>query len=425
MKVNEILIENKKQINELAPVLIGGVGIGTIMAAISALLAGWTLVELIQFISKYNEDPDQITDNEWDNLLFDILLIVIPAGGGKLVKKLIPDSVKTRLSNWLKNKILTRYRELNRAKADKAVARAGGGAAVPAEVRKIRAKERLANIKARAKADKIVAGLPGKVKLAFAAGIGLNIAHDYYEKISLLDEYWKEYESGTMSDGNFFKGTTEQEAIDTYNRLKRQYLGEFVSIMGVAFAALPLAKATSSVGTILGKVTGNGLVGGLLNLGAQATAKLLQVMGNNKFSFLLFTQTKTGQALLANSLSSVIQGVGSATTYVLDLVDKFVQEVNEKLGTNIQTEPSLKSKPEDQAAAKVSNKDFIAAAEKVPFELRKSTDPNNPKIIYIGGVQFTDKDGYQSVSDYMINDIRQRAAAIKIPDPTQGITKKL
>ena len=425
MRVNEILAENKKQINEVVP-LIGGVGVGAAMAAISAVIAGWTLVELVQFVSKYNEDPDQVTDEQWKSILFDILLIAVPGLAGKAIKRLIPDSVKTRLSNWLKNKILNRYRELNRAKADKAIGRAHGRAgpprvAPPSEVRKFRAKERLANIKARAKADKLVASMPSKLKAVFAAGIGLNIAHDYYSKISLLDEYWAEYESGTMSEDNFFKGATQQEAIDTYNRLKRQYLGELVSTLGVAFAALPIAKATSTVGSLFGK----GFIGGPINLGAQAVAKLLQVVGNNKFSFLLFTQTKTGQDLLANSLSSVMQGVGTASVYILDLVDKFVKEVNEKYGTNIPAEPSLKDTPANTAAAQISNKDYVAAAQKIPFELRKTTDPNNPKIIYIGGVQFTDKDGYQSVSDQMINHIKQSAAAIKIPDPTQGITKKL
>lgn len=418
MRVSEILIENRKQVNEALPLL--GLGIPAILAAISAVVAGWTLVELVQFISKYNEDPEQVTDEQWKQILLDVMLIAVPGLAGKAIGRLIPNSIKIRLANQLKTKILTRYRELNRAKADKAVSRAGGGAAVPSEVRKIRAKERLANMKARAKADKMVASMPAKLKAVFASGIGLNIAHDYYTDISDLDEQWAKYEQGDRTT-TIFGNATQQQAIDTYNRMKKQYLGELVSTLGLTFAALPLAKATSVVGSMFGK----GFVGGPINLGAQATAKLLELVGKAGFTWALFTQTKTGQNLLATTLADVMQGVGTASAVILDMVDKFVKEVGEKIGVNVATEPSLKDTPDAMAANQLPNKDYITALQTIPAELRKTTDPNNPKIIYIGGVQFTDENGFQAVSDQMIARIRQGAAALKIPDPTQGITKKL
>lgn len=62
--------------------------------------------------------------------------------------------------------------------------------------------------------------------------------------------------------------------------------------------------------------------------------------------------------------------------------------------------------------------------DRTPSSLRLGTDPNNPKIKFVGGVQITDVQGFQSVGDNYLNSIKNSARVAGLPDPTAGIPKK-
>lgn len=273
MRVNEILVEDKKQIDEALP-LAALLTFPAITTAISGVLAGWTVVELVQFLGKYGDDPTGWPDEKWEGIFFDVLLIAVPVLGSKVISKLIPSRLKIRAARWLKSKILTKWRQSNAAK----FARKKRGVTDPSKLRKLDAKQRLANINAMKKADTLVNNLPSKVMGAFKIGIGLNIAHDYYKKISFLDEEWEQYQKGNRKTKTF-GNSTQQEAVEIYNRQKNKFWGEFVTIAGAAIAALPAAKAVSFVGSTLGTLTGKGFVGGLVQLPFAAAASLISLTG--------------------------------------------------------------------------------------------------------------------------------------------------
>jgi hypothetical protein len=437
MKVSEILVEETK-LDELAFAPIGAAAIKALNAVkaglaagaltfpvlttwISAALSGWTVVELVQFVSKYASDPEEITD--WESFTFDLILALSPMFGGMIIKA-IPDALKRKLADWVKSKILNKWRTDNAAK----YAAQRSGITDPKELRKLDARERLANMKAKKKADALVNKLPNTAKAAFVSGIGLNLVHDYYTKISKLNDEWEAYKKG---DPNTMFGTdTEQEALLSYNALKRQYLGEFTAVVGIGIIGIGAMKGADLikfVGNVVGKWQGTRFVGGIfktISLQADAAAAMTRLIAIPGFSFALFAQTESGKKFLTGSLTNIVQGLGSISAWLIDLLQAGIKEVGEKYGIKVDFKPTIAKPPADELKSKMSNKDYLASLRKNPPELRRTTDPNNPKIIYIGGVQFTDKDGYQYASDYQMNDIKVRAKNFNLPDPTAGIVKR-
>jgi hypothetical protein len=109
MKVHEIISERNQQLNEFVPLLAAGLGLGGIITAISVGISAWGAYDIYQFIKKYNEDPQKITDEQWGELWIDAALLFAPGlaklGRAGLVK-ILPKSWVIKGGKWFKTKML-------------------------------------------------------------------------------------------------------------------------------------------------------------------------------------------------------------------------------------------------------------------------------------------------------------------------------
>ena len=115
MKVHQIVSERTESLNEAVPLVIAGIGIGTIITAISVGMSAWSAYEIYKFIGKYNQDPEAITDDEWNDLFIDAVLLFTPgfAKYGKAgILKLIPKSWQFRGGKWRNKTVMERLAKL-------------------------------------------------------------------------------------------------------------------------------------------------------------------------------------------------------------------------------------------------------------------------------------------------------------------------
>jgi len=112
MKAHEI-VSPREKLTELVP-LLAGIGIGGMITAISYGIAAFSAYELYKFFEKYNEDPDKLSDEDWQDAFIDLSLLFVPAiaklGKNALVR-LIPNSWQRKGGEWLKKTSYGRAKE--------------------------------------------------------------------------------------------------------------------------------------------------------------------------------------------------------------------------------------------------------------------------------------------------------------------------
>lgn len=404
MKVYEVL--EKKQLNEALP-LIGGIGLGGILTAISVGIAAWSAYDIYNFIKKYNEDPEQITDEQWEELFIDAILVFTP-GFLKLgrvgVAKLVPKVAKTRGGKWLRTKISKRYAEV-------AAKRAARG---KYSIQGLKGKQRLEMLAKRAAASSTAASAATaamKANASFAAlirilGAGAVISN-YLIQIAAIEEDFNEIrdaeKSGKeISDDNIFKGMNVEQAQEHGRNLRQDLLGEAaLQLAGLGIGARLVAKPAEILSNfgLLGKVLAfpfnlakwTMAFGGT---GAKATAAkaALTAWLSTDSGIEFLKQTSIGLLIYAAGLLAK-SALGWALSWSIDslvtLLDEALAYIGEKIGVNLSVPDAAKS-PFSQTSTDKATQDALAQRQ--------------ANIKYLKGIPITGPDGYLlATRDFWLN----------------------
>ena len=428
MKVHEIITE-EEQLNEFVPIVLGGLGWGAAITAIGAFLTGLSIIEIYQLVNKYSDEPENMSDDDWDTLFIDVALLALP-GAAKLGKavlmKTLPKSVLRRGGSWLRKRVLDKVkkeRATNRQKVDNKIAK-GVSPQKAADLKKTLAAR---NAKAAAKAKATVDKFPEKLLTMLNLGIGVNFAYDYWTKLMELEDDYELAKNGDPTTKSF--GTAieyKAQLLADAEQRRKQLLGELTIGVGATLARMPAAKATKFLGSIFGGVAGGRgtLTGGLVALPFDIASKLIQHAGPG---LALFMQTETGKKFLNNYVvAAITRGIGTLTNEAQKLLYSAVDELGKMVGVDNATGGIRSKIDKDQQAADAAAGAANPAGllDKTPSKMKVTYDPKNPKIMYIGGYQITDADGYQIAGDAYIKDIRDDARALKMPDPTANLKKR-
>jgi len=428
MKVHQIISE-RQQLNEFVPVVLGGLGFAGAMAVIGAFITGMSIIEIYRTLSKYNEDPNSLSDDDWDNVFLDIALLALPGaarlGKGALVK-MLPRSVVRKGSAAVKKNIFDKLAKEKAAAKNKYGAAAQAGK-TPQQAAKMQQKLTKVTDKAKAKAAAKIKGFPPKVWNAITVGIGAKYAIEYWEKLSELEDQYERWVAGDRTTELFGsledKAAVDKLAFEERNRL----IGQLVIGVGAAVGGLTAAKATQVMGNMFGAGvkagTGSKIAGGLISLTAGPAALLIKYAGPG---LTLFLSTETGQKAIGSVyVDWIVSGLGNITAKTMDLIYDGIDALAQKVGISGATD-KLRSPIKDPNADKENSSGKVTPAmlDKTPAKMRVSTDPSNPKIKLVGGVKITDENGFQAVGDNYLNIIKKEAAALNLPDPTAGIAKK-
>jgi hypothetical protein len=405
MKVYDIISEEKEQLNEFIPLLIGGLTIGGILTAINIGISAWGAYDIYKFIEKYNDDPEKITDDEWGELWIDAALLFAPVLG-KLGRagfvKLLPKSWIVKGGAWFKEAMLKLY-----AKA----ATTGLAGADRIKVLKAIAKESRA---AAAAGQKSIKALGTAWKVLQTVGVSYE-AYDFYTKQAALEEQYAKFKAGDKTT-KIFGSSNDEDAENIYLNTRRQLLGELTVAIGGIVGGWAVGKTVSFMGAIVGKTP---IIGNGLQLGGELLAGVARMMGNTSVYIPLFMATEAGKKFLETGvLHTILQTIGSTEQVLLNLLGKALKEAGlTKIGNAISTsEP-----PASVQASDAETDNYIKTGQGNPA-LRKRTVG---KQIYIGNVLVTDDDGYLLPSvGSRIKDIQDKAMIVGEPDPTAGIPKK-
>jgi len=429
MKVHQIITE-RQQLNEFVPVILGGMGFAGAMAVIGAFLTGLSIYELTKMLSKYNNDPESLNDDDWDNILIDLSLLALPGAarlGRAALVKVLPKSMVRKGSAMIKKKALDRMKT-ERATATQKYGSAAQAGKTPQQAGKMQAKLIKASAASRKKAQAKIKSFPSKVYSAISLGIGTNYALDYWEKIIELEDQYAKWQAGDRTTPLFLAEESKEEVDRIAYEHRTRLIGQLTTGVLAAVASGPLAKATDVGGKVLGSIfgvlSGGMLKGGLISVPVTVAAKLIKYAGPG---LTLFLSTETGQKALGYSfVDMIMQGIGKVTEKTLNAIYDGVDALAKKAGISGATD-ALRSPIKDPKPSTVTNPDGTVVPrllDKTPSSLKVGTDPNNPKIKFVGGVQITDAQGFQAVGDNYLNGIKNSSRVAKMPDPTAGIPKK-
>jgi hypothetical protein len=420
MKVHQIIAERTKPLNEAVPLVIAGVGIGTIITAISVGMSAWSAYEIYKFIGKYNEDPEAITDEQWEDLWIDAILMFTP-GFAKLGKvgilKLIPKSWQSKGGRWLKGKVTERLANLEKAvdKIEKINLRKyDPDSKVGWDKIKAYLKMRGANSAMKAAAQSRMGFIPDVVMTVLKTAVGLEFVREYYVDLSVLEQEYEDYKAGKDSP---YGKMTEQEAYNKYQQLRRKLLGELT--IGIAMNMGVASKAFGAIGGMFKGITkfaaqtgGSGfvvadLMGKTVNLPfavAKGLAKIIE-MGPAAPAFLIFMRTSAGKEFLNSTLiRAITEPTGAITSAAIDLLELALQEAG-LLDGKLPGKTDVKPPTGDAADGP-----------------RQATNGMNiqwvGKKLYVNNVQISDDDGYRIVGNDRFNDIKNDARVAGIADPT-------
>jgi hypothetical protein len=428
MKVYQIISE-RKQLNEFVPVMLGGMGFAGAMAVIGAFITGMSIIEIYRTLSKYNEDPNSLSDDDWDNVFIDIALLALPGAarlGRAAIVKMLPRSVVRKGSAAVRKKVYEKLAKEKKA-ADTKYGSAAQAGKTPQQAAKMQQKLNKINTKARAKAQAKIKSFPPKVWNAITVGIGTKYAIEYWEKLSELEDQYERWVAGDRTTELFGNIENKAEVDQLANQERNRLIGQLVIGVGAAVGGLAAAKATQAMGNMFGKGVGAGtgskLAGGLISLTAGPAALLIKYAGPG---LTLFLSTETGQKAISSVyVDWIVSGLGNVTAKTMDLIYDGIDALAKKVGIDGATD-KLRSPIKDPSADKADASGVVTPAmlDKTPAKMRVGTDPKNPKIKLVGGVQITDAEGFQAVGNNYLASIKREAQALKLPDPTAGIPKK-
>ena len=423
MKVHQIVSERTESLNEAVPLVIAGIGIGTIITAISVGMSAWSAYEIYKFIGKYNQDPESITDDEWNDLFIDAVLLFTP-GFAKLGKagilKLIPKSWQSKGGKWLKKKVTERLAQLEKtvSKIEKINLRKfDPDSKVGFEKIKAYLKMRGANASMKAAAQARMGFIPDVAMTVIKTVVGLEFVREYYVDLSVLEEDYQDYKAGKDSP---FGKMSEQEAYNKYQQLRKKLLGElaigvalntgvaskFFGAMSGMFKGIATGAATLS-GASITTTKYLGMAVSIPTNIARGISKLIE-MGPAAPAFLIFMRTSAGKEFLNSSLvRAITEPTGALTAAAIDLLEKGLQEAG-----------LLDGPLPGKTAVKPPTGDAADGA-------RQATNGMNiqwvGKKLYINNQQISDENGYRLVGNDKLNDIKARVNVAGVPDPTLKI----
>lgn len=445
MKIYEIVAEKyypveEDRLDEFVPI-IAGLSIGGVISAISVVLAAMSFADIIKFIGKYNEDPSKISQDEWNELFIDVMLLAIPGvaklGRGAVVK-LLPKKLVAKGGKWLNAKVSDLWKKRN-PKFNQEYRQRLRQAKI--DYPKSELAQRAARIKFRA--GQKVKEIGSAYNWVVSVGGTVYYIKDYYENIGLLEEEWKEYVASTKNNTplkmpNRFADLSYSEAEAKFDSERNTLLGK---------ASLGVITSSGFALKLLNTVTGLGLKGSLVALksgsvvaGGSATVAfglmngigraMAGILGNTATGAIgktaLITWLETTAEGKAFQQSVVIQmlysGVGWITDKILQALRagyEYLQKLARKIGVNL---PDLPDKVKPGGGSQKPDRELKDREEKAEKERQSKT-------VNVGDVTVTDYDGYlinnpvELQSPSVINRI-ELAKSNNKPHPLKGIPLK-
>lgn len=271
------------------------------------------------------------------------------------------------------------------------------------------------NARARKAAETRVKGFPGIVLDGIHVFVSMAVAIEYWSKIEQIEE---EYENFLKGKPSIYDGMSRGEALAAAQNDRNQAVGAAV------IAALLIFKAPGAVIKALGWLAGKlPVVGTAIKLGGALTPNAVKNVfskfsGLGSTAALAFMATDAGQEFMKHWIMQLITGtVGVITTTVIDNAIKGLE------AAGISVPDALKS-PIQQPPSEVPRSSGQMKPENDPT-LKVHRDEKNPKIIAVGDVQITGPDGFILPGlEQRVQNIRDRAQALGIPDPLAGVKER-
>lgn len=407
MKVHQIISE-QHQLSEAGPAIVPGAILGGltwagVIGAVSLFLTTISIIDLYRILEKNNYDTNNMSDEDWKDFFINLILLSVPGAGrfGKAaIRKLIPDSFLTSAAKRAKSQVTAK---INKSK-------------IP-----MNSPKRVARLKQLA--DARYAKLSTKVKTLFTTTGLASIVITYYIKLEDLESQYEAAKGGDTTT-EIFGDSPQEELLNLADGQRKKLLGEAVLSIGAVLGALTGAKASNFFATLLGKVKGGSIVGGLLSIPAAGVSRLI---GIGAASWPLLLQTDAGKAFLSNNLVQLASTyTGTITAGVIDFLYDGIDAIGKRVGVDTTgVTGAVKSTiSKDKEAAGVTAAAANAEISKIPYKFRIEKNSQNPKILYIGGVQVTDKDGFQNIGYNYKQDLSRSAKASGVADPTVGLKQK-
>jgi hypothetical protein len=412
MKVYQIIAETK-HLNEAGPAIVPGAIIGGltwagVLGAVSLFLTTISIIDLYRILEKNNYQFESMSSEDWKDLYINLIMLAVPGAGrfGKAaIRKLIPDSWLTNAAKRAKTQITAK---INKSK-------------IP-----MNSPQRAARLKKLA--DARFAKLSTKVKNFFTTAGLASIVITYYIKLEDLESQYEAAKAGDITT-EIFGDSPQEELLNLADGQRKKMLGEAVASIGAVLGALTGAKATSAMSKFFGSVKGGTIVGGLLAIPLVGVERLLKI---GAASWPILLQTDAGKAFLSNNAVQLFTTItGTATAILIDSLLAGIDEIGKRVGVDTtgvtgamkSTIAKDKEAAASAAAAAAATPGGVALS-KIPYKFRIEKDSQNPKILYIGGVQVTDKDGFQNIGYNYKQDLSRSAKASGVPDPTIGLKQK-
>jgi hypothetical protein len=438
MKIYEIVAEKyypieEERLDEALP-LIAGLSVGGVITAISVVLAAMSFADLIKFIGKYNEDPSKISEEEWNDLFIDVMLLAIPGVaklGRPIVVKLMRKNKFTRAAltkggKWLNAKVSDLWTKKKPAKFNQDYRQRLKQAKIDypkSELAKNLAKSKF---KAGLKLKEIGSVYNWVVNIGGSA----YYIQDYYTNIGVLEKEWEDWVNSTKNNTplkmpNRFADMTYSDAEAKFDSERNTLLGKatigIVTSTGFAPAFFKFASGKAAMAGIAAMKTGTatGIAGGgavaasmgILNAGARLMNLVAGkgpggIAGRTAIITWLET-TKEGkdfqQAWAVQMLFSVTGWITDKVLAGLRIAYNGLRELAAKFGINL---PALSDKLQPGGGSQKPDKELKDKEE-------KERAARDAKMISVGGVSVTDRDGY------LIND----PTTLRIPKVQYAITQ--
>lgn len=423
MHVYEIIAEKyypieEDRIDEVVPI-IAGISAAGILSAVGILMAAWSFADIIKFIGKYNEDPSKISEEEWNDLFIDVLLLAIPGVaklGKPMVVKLMRKNAFTRKmlakgGKWLNTKVSDLWNKKKPAKFNQDYR---------AKIKQAKIdypKSELAKNLAKAKfrAGEQLKSIGSAFNWITSIGGSVYYIEDYYTQEGLLTQEWEAWKASVKNNTplkmpNRFADMSYSEAESKYDSERNSMLGKatigIITSTGFAPAFLKWTTGKAASGGLIAMKTGTftGAVGGgavaasmgVLNAGARlmgliAGRTATGAVGRTALITWLET-TKEGkdfqQSMIVQALFSVTGWFTDKVLAGLRLAYTGLQKLAAKFGIKIGDLP-----PSMQPGGG-SQKPDKQLADKEKKEKKEKETGDRETGISFGGVGVTDSKGY-------------------------------
>jgi hypothetical protein len=415
MYINEIIKE--ESLNEALPAAIP-LTLSAIMLGLKAL----SVYQIYTIMDQAEFNIDNLSEQDYLDIIVNAILLFIPGGRAAVqavmsktgtaaatafnnpkvnqaVLKLLPEWFKKRAVSIVKDKIAANRTQL-KAKLKSAKKNPATQSQVSAQA---------INQFKTASTKYLMSAAGGQLYKALkylgATALFVKYGIELYD----IEDQYKKYQSGDMTTERYLDADP-QTAFEAADHFRKKALGELVISLTALIAAAPASRVLKLFGDAIGmsRAPGSAVVSKIFNIPANL------LMAGPVLAAAM--QTPQGEKFLANILveAYTVGFVGNLTSAALSLLSSAISSVSPKLGSAISTNVV---NPTTTAAQS-------SAASNIPRELRVRNDPSNPKIMFVGNVQITDQDGYQSVGDRYLNSIRRSANANGVQDPTAGIPKR-